>query len=187
MPRLTPKDLERLTKQGLQVTGLGKGSKKKQERKAKAEVNGKQARPEGGWVIEIKGEVPSSKNSREFVILKDKWGNPLKDPNTGKFKTRLLPSKATQKYKEVAGPQYEVNRAKFQAIMHGKPKPYQIFYKILRFRNDVWDYHNAVQIIADMMVEHKWLEDDDRANAIFYPIPYTLVSTPEEAGVVLIF
>ena len=192
----TPADLEKL---GVKVTGsTGKITRSKKRKvetpKSKATTKPRKRklkgdrtqRPIDGWVIEIKGEVPSSKNSRIITYQKDSDGNPKFYPN-GELMTVSLPSKATKRYIDERLPDYIRNKAKFQEIIKQKQPPYQVWYKVLRFRNDVWDYHNAVQIIADMMVKAEWIEDDDRENLQINLIPYTLVATPEEAGVVLIF
>lgn len=100
--------------------------------------------------IFIKGNVPSSKNSKQW---------------TGKY---LVHSKTTQRYLKNYEYQYLANRDRFLKMLEGKTPSYNIHFLFIRDSKRKFDYHNAVQIVADLMVKYKWIEDDN-AN-IFKPI-----------------
>ena len=107
-------------------------------------------------MIYIPGNVPSSKNSKQW---------------TGR---RLIDSKPTQRYREQTGILYKMNKTDFHVMIQDKNPPYYVTFKFIRDSKRRFDYHNAVQIIADMMVEYGWIEDDnaDWFVPVFLPYEY---------------
>ena len=93
--------------------------------------------------IFIPGNVPSSKNSKQW---------------TGKF---LVHSKTTQAYVKKTKRHYKEKKADFYKLIEGKLPPYTISFKFVRGTKHRFDYHNAIQIVADLMQECEWLEDDN--------------------------
>ena len=104
-------------------------------------------------MIFIKGNTPSSKNSKQFVILKN-------------GKTMLLNSKTVQKYIKESKGDWLVNKNEFLKMLKGKEKPYRIELYFIRDSKRRFDYINAAQIIFDLMQEYGYIDDDDSTNII---------------------
>jgi hypothetical protein len=106
--------------------------------------------------IFIPGNVPSSKNGRVW---------------TGKY---FVASKATQKYWRASKQDWIDNREAFVNAVQDMPKPYKIRFKFIRNSVRLFDYVNPLQTILDLMVEHKWLEDDNADVIIPKFMPYEI-------------
>ncbi|BEO91131.1 hypothetical protein FNSP4_09380 [Fusobacterium nucleatum] len=104
-------------------------------------------------MIFIRGNTPSSKNSKQFVTLK-----------TGK--TLLINSKTVQKYLKESKADWLVNKNEFLKMLKGKEKPYKVELFFIRDSKRRFDYINAAQIIFDLMQEYGYIEDDDSTNII---------------------
>ena len=94
-------------------------------------------------MIYLKGNVPSSKNSK-------RW--------TGR---NLIPSKTVENYLEQYEIQYKLYANKFKEMIKDKKKPYYIGFYFIRNSKRKFDYNNLTQLPQDLMVKHKWLEDDN--------------------------
>jgi len=106
--------------------------------------------------IFIPGEVPSSKNSR--IAIQTETTN------------KTIPSKATRSYKKESANTYKDLRGDFHKMVEGLHPPFTVYYKLVRKRKAEFDFHNAIQIIADMMVLHGWLQNDDSKTVRFIPL-----------------
>lgn len=115
----------------------------------------------------IKGNVPSSKNSKQFVIRTK----------------RLIDSKTTRKYKEDFSNYYLMYRNDFVSHLKDKNKPYKIAFKFIRDSKRKFDYHNAIQVVADLMVKYGWIEDDNAD--IILPVFEEYEYSKENPGVVI--
>ena len=104
-------------------------------------------------MIFIKGNTPSSKNSKQFVTLKN-------------GKTMLLNSKTVQKYIKTSKTDWILNKRNFLKMLENKEKPYKIELFFIRDSKRKFDYINAAQIIFDLMQEYGYIEDDDSTNVI---------------------
>ena len=104
-------------------------------------------------MIFIKGNTPSSKNSKQFVTLKN-------------GKTMLLNSKTVQKYIKESKVDWIKNKTEFLKMIKDKEKPYKIELYFIRDSKRRFDYINAAQIIFDLMQEYGYIEDDDSTNVI---------------------
>ena len=104
-------------------------------------------------MIFIKGNTPSSKNSKQFVTLKN-------------GKTMLLNSKTVQKYIKESKTDWILNKNNFKKMLKDKKKPYRIELYFIRDSKRRFDYVNAAQIIFDLMQEYGYIEDDDSQNII---------------------
>lgn len=104
-------------------------------------------------MIFISGNTPSSKNSKQFVTLKN-------------GKTTLLNSKTTQNYIKNSKADWMLNKNKFLSMVKNKSKPYKIELFFIRDSRRKFDYINAAQIIFDLMQEYGYIEDDDSTNVI---------------------
>lgn len=122
--------------------------------------------------IFLKGNIPSSKNSKNFT-------------RKGK-KTFLVNSATVNKY--LANFEYQYfdnkNKKKFKEMLRGKKKPYQIKFTFTRDSKRKFDASNIVQIVQDLMVRHNWLIDDnyDEMIPVFNP-GYKL--DPKNPGVLI--
>jgi len=94
-------------------------------------------------MIFIKGNVPSSKNSKVW---------------TGKF---LVWSKTAQKYRKESKQQWMDGRDEFKKACEGLDKPYIISFTFIRGSKHKFDYVNPLQTVLDIMVEMEWLDDDN--------------------------
>ena len=97
--------------------------------------------------IFIPGEVPSKKNSKQIV---HKGGRPI-----------LISSDFTKYYERNAMIFYNVMRSNWMAMIRDKEPPYSVEFTLARRTSQRFDYLNLGQIIQDMMVSGKWVEDDN--------------------------
>ena len=104
-------------------------------------------------MIFIAGNTPSSKNSKQFVTLKN-------------GKKLLLNSKIVRKYIDKSEMDWRFNKTEFFKMLKGKEKPYKIELYFIRDSRRKFDYLNAAQIIFDLMQEYGYIEDDDSTNII---------------------
>ena len=104
-------------------------------------------------MIFIAGNTPSSKNSKQFVTLKN-------------GKKLLLNSKIVRKYIDKSEMDWRFNKTEFFKMLKGKNKPYRIELYFIRDSRRKFDYINAAQIIFDLMQEYEYIEDDDSTNII---------------------
>lgn len=104
-------------------------------------------------MIFIAGNTPSSKNSKQFVTLKN-------------GKKLLLNSKIVRKYIDKSEMDWRFNKTEFFKMLKGKNKPYKIELYFIRDSKRKFDYINAAQIIFDLMQHYGYIEDDDSTNVI---------------------
>lgn len=104
-------------------------------------------------MIFIAGNTPSSKNSKQFVTLKN-------------GKKLLLNSKIVRKYIDKSEMDWRFNKTEFFKMLKGKNKPYKIELYFIRDSKRKFDYINAAQIIFDLMQEYGYIEDDNSTNVI---------------------
>jgi hypothetical protein len=105
--------------------------------------------------IFIPGNVPSSKNSRQW---------------TGKYS---IVSKTTQRYRKATKEYWKKFRETF--INNLPPeKPYIVEFKFIRGNKHKFDYPNPLQTVLDEMVRYGWIEDDnaDVILPVFLPYEY---------------
>ena len=93
----------------------------------------------------IPGEVPSSKNSKNFNI---------------KMK-RLFDSKPTRRYRKAAEPIYEELAPAFRRSRSHMPDPIKVHFTFIRGTRRRFDLINAAQIVQDLMVQYDWIADDN--------------------------
>ena len=104
-------------------------------------------------MIFIAGNTPSSKNSKQFVTLKN-------------GKKLLLNSKIVRKYIDKSEMDWRFNKTEFFKMLKGKNKPYKIELYFIRDSKRKFDYINAAQIVFDLMQHYGYIEDDDSTNII---------------------
>ena len=104
-------------------------------------------------MIFIAGNTPSSKNSKQFVTLKN-------------GKKLLLNSKIVRKYIDKSEMDWIFNKTEFFKMLKGKNKPYKIELYFIRDSKRKFDYINAAQIVFDLMQHYGYIEDDDSTNVI---------------------
>jgi hypothetical protein len=115
--------------------------------------------------IYIGGNVASSKNSK-------RW--------TGKC---LIGSKTTMAYKKNTAKEYALLANTFRTMLKGKTPPYRVEFTFIRDSKRRFDYCNAIQIVADMMVEYGWIEDDSAD--IFLPVFAPYQYKKNDGGVII--
>lgn len=104
-------------------------------------------------MIFISGNVPSSKNSKQFVTFK-----------TGK--KMLINSKTVRNYIKNHCDEWWENTGKFKEMIKEKEKPYKIGFYFIRDSKRKFDYINAAQLPLDLMQDYNWIDDDDVNNVI---------------------
>jgi hypothetical protein len=114
--------------------------------------------------IFIPGNVPSSKNSRLW---------------TGKF---LISSPTTQRYKKATEHYFLVYKKSYKKLF-GNKYPIQVGLYFVRDSKRRFDYINACQIIADLMVKYDWLPDDSAD--YFVPVFLGYHIDKKNAGVII--
>lgn len=101
----------------------------------------------------ISGNVPSSKNSQTW---------------TGRF---LVKSKTSQRYIKETQLQWIKHAKQFREQFDKLPKPVPVGLHFVRGSRHRWDFHNAVQILADLMTQNNWIADDCFSEVFFIPLP----------------
>lgn len=121
-------------------------------------------------MIWIDGNVPSSKNSK----VKTSRGI-----FASKTVTKYLRALGIQHYsvgkKIVSGyvrrPNlFEELRPQFEEALKDKNPPFVVGFHFVRNSKRKFDFHNIVQIIADLIVAHDFIEDDNMDH--FIPVPF---------------
>ena len=121
--------------------------------------------------IFIPGNVPSLKNSK----IKTSRG-----VFASKTVKKYLQKQGIVKYsvrdKTVVGYKTRDNEfaknSKFFSSTIVRDPPYKVGFHFVRGSKHKFDFHNAVQILADLMVAHSFLPEDDMDN--FIPFPYQI-------------
>ena len=120
--------------------------------------------------IFIPGNVPSLKNSK---IKTNKGIFPSK--TVVKYLRLLGIQRYSVRDKEVRGYKtrdnlFENTRSPwFKLLGEGRPDPIVVGLHFIRGSKHKFDFHNATQIIADLMVAHDFISDDDMDS--FIPMP----------------
>jgi hypothetical protein len=117
--------------------------------------------------IYIGGNVASSKNSNGF--------------NT-QTKTSYK-SKTTYNYIKSTAKEYALLANTFRTMLKGKTPPYRVEFTFIRDSKRRFDYCNAIQLCADMMVEYGWIEDDNAD--IFLPVFAPYQYKKNDGGVII--
>lgn len=117
-------------------------------------------------LIFIEGNVPSLKNSKQFI--------PSRTTKSGKvIRSMLIPSKTVTKYLKAYEYQYmdAATRKKFLTLQ-SESIPAIVGFHFVRGSRHKFDFGNACQIIQDLMVTHGWIDDDNMDFLI--PIPFKM-------------
>ncbi len=121
--------------------------------------------------IFIPGNVPSLKNSK----IKTRHGI-FASKTVGKYLRALgiqhysVTRKEVKGYKDPLRPnQFEAFREEVAKYIQG-PGPHKIGFHFVRKSKHKFDFHNAVQIVADLMVAHDFVEDDNMDHFIPFPV-----------------
>ena len=64
----------------------------------------------------------------------------------------------------------ELLRPKFEAVLEGKEPPFDIGLHFVRDSKRAFDFNNASQIIADLLVAHNIIHDDNMNYFLPYPL-----------------
>ena len=120
-------------------------------------------------MIFLKGNVPSSKNSK----VKTKRGI-FHSKTVVKYLRELGVNKYSVSKKEVVGYKtrpnnFEALREPFKQMVGNKKYPLLVGFHFVRGTKHKCDFHNMVQLVADLLVAHNFIEDDNMD--YFLPIP----------------
>ena len=114
--------------------------------------------------IYIKGNIPSAKNSKEIGMYKKYVpddNNPFNKKGILKEFRTLQDSAITKEYRLTSRPQWIDNAKRFKSLSEGLKMPLNVEFTFIRDTLRRFDYHNAVQICADIMVESGYIIDDE--------------------------
>ena len=122
--------------------------------------------------IFVPGNIPSSKNSK-VATGKGMFHSPsvrkwlqfigVKSFSSGK--------KSYENYKTRPN-KFEALTESFLELKKDTGKPIFIGFHFVRDSRRKYDFHNAVQILFDLMTAHGWIEDDDTTEV--YGVPFRL-------------
>ncbi len=103
--------------------------------------------------------TPSSKNSKRIVV------------SGATRKLRLMDSKLTKLYRYQTRSYYANAGISFKNLVTqmNLKKPYRVEMYFVRNSRRKFDFHNAIQVVADLMVEHLWIEDDNINEILISP------------------
>lgn len=123
-------------------------------------------------MIWIDHNVPSLKNSK----VKTSRGI-FMSKTVKKYLQKLGIAKYSSSRKEVIDYKTKENlftpiADKLKEELKNKKYPYKIGFHFVRGSRHSFDFHNAVQILADLMVAYDVLEDDDMNH--FIPVPFKI-------------
>lgn len=119
---------------------------------------------ENKWVnnlcFNIKGNVPSSKNSKRIV----RHGN----------KTLIINSKQTMTYIKSSESDWLSKAVLFRSATKKNTKPLRVYFEFIRDSKRKFDYINPAQTVQDLMTKYGWIDDDncDEIVPIFMPYKY---------------
>lgn len=104
-------------------------------------------------------------------------GNVASSKNGAGFNTQTkvsYKSKSASKYIRNTKKEYALLANTFRTMVKGKTPPYMVEFTFIRDSHRKFDYINAAQIVQDLMVKNKWLEDDncDVMIPVFAPYQY---------------
>lgn len=119
----------------------------------------------------IPTNTPSSKNSRRLV-------------SGGRF----IASKQTMRWRKDTEEIMKELAPLFRKAVKKKTKPYKIGLFFIRASRRKFDALNPSQTIADAMVHHGWIDDDNTDEVVFIPIQIDNVwykVDKENAGVII--
>lgn len=118
-----------------------------------------------GKAFFIEGQVPSKKNSKGVMISN----------TTGKPILRL--SKQYQRYEKSTANQFTSILPYFLMSCSMHTKPYNIKLSFIRKNNQLFDYFGPAETIADLMVKHGLLDDDNVREVKFFFGDFTIDAT----------
>lgn len=103
--------------------------------------------------IFIPGNVPSSKNSKRIIRLKN--GD-----------RKIINSKYVFDYHKATRVYWEQYRGEFLKATMPLDKPMKIEFQFARLTRRKFDFVNLAQLPLDLMTTYKWIEDDDFNNVV---------------------
>lgn len=84
-------------------------------------------------------------------------------------KPRLIWSKQANSYRENSRKYFVTNRKAFSQLKSMVEKPYLVGFHFVRASEKLFDFHNMVQTVSDIMTDCDWLYDDNIEE--FIPVP----------------
>lgn len=99
-------------------------------------------------MIVLHCELKSSKNSRRVVRLRN-------------GRTLVLKSQAASEQDKFFDKELPAHAEEWQKMIEGHSNPIKVGFYVYRQTKRRWDWMNILQGLADAMVKHMYLEDDD--------------------------
>lgn len=134
--------------------------------------------------IFIRGEVPSSKNSKQIIFKytsKSAWRH-----NGRAIIPFITDSKFTLKYKKEVSGSYQERVMDFKRMCRGIKLPLYIEFIFIRATKGRFDFNNLTEAPQDLMVANGWIEDDDSTNMLCTPPPPPgFIVDKNNAGVII--
>jgi hypothetical protein len=104
--------------------------------------------------IFIPNNVPSSKNSRQLI---------------GGDKPMNIESNLCRQYRKANNGIYFDKAKEFSRQAKTKQKPLNVYMFFIRTSKRRFDYHNACQLVFDLMTEYGWIDDDNADEVLLTP------------------
>jgi|DEB0MinimDraft_6_1074348.scaffolds.fasta_scaffold08838_2 hypothetical protein len=111
--------------------------------------------------IWIPGNVPSSKNSKKIVMVGPR----------GHRRPKMLWSDLADRYRARIRPILIAERYHWARLTSGITPPVVVGFHFVRNSRRKFDFSNACQTIADLMVGADWLADDNMKEFVPMPLP----------------
>lgn len=120
------------------------------------------------------GRVPSSKNHKKigwrYKAMKGKVQATMLH---GAFRRPVTPfitdNDATREYRKKMKAYFMDRKKYFHKMIEGRSMPYVVEMIFVMPHKARFDFHNIVQLPADMMVEYGWIPDDDIHTLLIVP------------------
>lgn len=114
---------------------------------------------------------------KEFIFI------PTNTPSLKNSKVwtgrRLIPSKTVREYIKSSAKDYESNKKIWDRLIKDQDKPYKVGFHFIRKSRHKFDFINACQIVQDLMVEHKWIDDDNMDELIPFCVLHRSTEDPD--------
>ena len=110
--------------------------------------------------IYLRGNVPSSKNSKQIFF---------KNGTGGRKIPFITDSNLVKKYKKDIVGQLMEQKSCFKALTKDKKLPLVLQLTFIRSTKQHFDFNNITQVLCDLFQKHQWIAEDDLDHLITLP------------------
>lgn len=116
--------------------------------------------------IFIPGNVPSLKNGKDIIRIPIKGARPCPCCKARKSRPMITANKTVKKYASESANYYNAYAKQFRDAIKDTPMPLRIGFLFVRGSRRLFDYTNACDTVQDLLVHHKWIDDDNCSQMI---------------------